>query len=65
MLEPQVMQMQANPRKAVVPLVAVVALVLGCAAISGLSLAAKRGIEPHKLAIMFSGDDLGTAKPCG
>ena len=59
------MEMQANLGKAAVPLVAVAALVLGCAAISGLSFAAKRGIKPHKLAILFSGDDLGTAKPCG
>jgi len=65
MLGPQVMEMQANLRKAVVPLVAVVALVLCCAAICGLSFAAKRGIKPHKLTILFSGDDLGTAKPCG
>lgn len=29
------------------------------------SYAGKKDVTPHKLTILFTGDDLGTAKPCG
>ena len=40
----------------------IVMLILG---IGVWSFAGKKEIKPHKLTILFTGDDLGTVKPCG
>ncbi|HUV05739.1 MAG TPA: hypothetical protein VMX94_11610 [Armatimonadota bacterium] len=41
------------------------AVVLGSATLSHRSFAGKEGMAPHKLTILFTGDDWGQVKPCG
>ena len=52
-----------KPRKLTLPSILIAILALGV--LSGLSFAGKRGVKPHKLTILFTGDDLGSVKPCG
>ena len=51
-------------RNLILPSVLISALALGVGLLSAVSFAG-RGVKPHKLTIIFTGDDLGTVKPCG
>ena len=41
------------------------AMVLGSGMLSHRLLAGKEGVAPHKLTILFTGDDQGQVKSCG
>jgi len=49
-------------RKSSLLIIAAIVAILVCGA---WTLAARKEVKPHKLTILFTGDDLGSMKPCG
>ncbi len=41
------------------------AAIIGILVCGAWTFAGRKDVKPHKLTILFTGDDLGMAKPCG
>ncbi len=49
----------------VLPIIVLTAVALASGIVSDQSFAGRKKISPHKLTILFTGDDLGNIKGCG
>lgn len=56
--------LHSKPNNLILPSVLISVLALGVGVLSAVSFAG-RGVKPHKLTIIFTGDDLGNVKACG
>jgi hypothetical protein len=64
LLERKAPVMKAILRKAGLPSIVLAVILLSVSVPSDVSFAGKSKISPHKLTILFTGDDWGNVKPC-